>query len=180
MTDITRIYCSRCGESVYNCTVDPAVDEAGQAIRIPIVHRITSGQVPDSGPPVDLCAAGVKVTSFTREMMAVPVARLALGERCFSEVFGLPRVEAASDPMWDVNNDKIQDALQLNDDGLSTSTKFSKMHTRSLHAIAVGRGVAKPADLPAQFQAPKPALSKASTEELQAELEARRTSGSAA
>ena len=170
MPDVNRIYCSRCGESVYNCTIDTAGDGSDQ--RIPVVHRIISGQVPDSGPPVDLCATGVRVTSFTREVMATPLARVELGERCFAEVFGLPRLDANEDPMFDTNNNKIPDRLELNDEHLDASEKGTLMHRRSLHALLVGRGAAKATDLPPEFLPPSAdpvdALKLLSDEQLEA------------
>lgn len=144
MPQISRHYCSRCGNSVYNCMID------GQ--RVPIALYFVVGQPPDTGDQVDVNA--LPVPSFVRELLAVPVSRAELCMKCVSEVFGVPCVLAKDDPMYDVNNDKIPDALQLMDPDMSQVERSKRMHMRALHAIKVGRGVASPADLPSEYLPP--------------------------
>jgi hypothetical protein len=80
-----RMYCTNCGESVYNKMID--------GVRVPLVVYMVVGQPPDTGPAVDLdVGSPVKVPSFIREIMQTPVARVEFCVPCFAKIFGLKLV----------------------------------------------------------------------------------------
>lgn len=145
MPQLTRHYCTRCKESVFNCLIDGK--------RVPTLIYIVVG-IPDDVGEFDVNGEGVKTTSFTRELMQTEVARIELCEKCFAAVFGLALVTAQDDEMYDANNSKIPRQLQLEDPSLARTEKMARMHARSLHAIAVGRGDATVDDLELAFRAP--------------------------
>lgn len=146
MPDTNRIVCTRCQESVYNCIVD------GE--RIPIVVRMNAGKPSDTGPELNLNAANVRVPSFIRSLMQTPVARIELCVKCFAEVLGLPLVTAKEDPMYDITSEAAQNVFnrQFADESMPMSERANLVHTRALHALAVGWGEAAATDLPPAFR----------------------------
>jgi hypothetical protein len=154
MPQLNRFYCSNCKESIYNVKID------GQ--RVPIIHYIVTGQPDDTGPPFDVNGEGVKVTSFTREMMQahVPVKRVELCEQCFAEIFGLKLHTAESDPMYSAAQEaetaKVVTAAQQ-DVELQAVDRHAITVERPFLAIKVGRGARKAPKLP---KAPKPATAR--------------------
>lgn len=126
MPDTTRIYCTRCQESVYNTVVD------GQ--RIPIVLRLNVGQPADTGPRLDCNGEGVKLPSFVRSLMQTPLPRVELCMACVAAVFHTPLVTAAEDPHYDRDRDGTPDVLQLKADK-SHVEQLAAMHAHSLHAL---------------------------------------------
>jgi hypothetical protein len=134
-----RMYCTNCGESVYNKTID------GE--RVPLVIYMVVGQPPDTGPAVDLdVGSPVKVPSFVREIMQTPVARVEFCVPCFAAIFGLTLVTADDDPMYSsaqaAENTASYNAVQL-DDSIPAVEKSQQIHARTLTAIQVGRGAKK-------------------------------------
>lgn len=90
-----RSYCSKCGQSVYNCVID--------GVRTPLVARINFGQPADTGPRVGLNDPGVKVPSGMRAYMAAPIPMFDLCMVCFAEWLGVPLLAAEDDPALDDN-----------------------------------------------------------------------------
>lgn len=144
MPQLNRHYCTKCGDSVFNCEINGK--------RVPLVLYFVVGQPDDTGEPLD--ANAVALPSFVREILQTDVARVELCIKCVADVFGVPLLEAKDDPMYDANNDKIPDALQLRDPSMPRVERFKRMHARVLHAIAVGRGEAAVEDLASEYQAP--------------------------
>lgn len=145
MPDTKRIYCTRCGQSVYNCLI-PGAD--GTPTRVPIVTRIVVGQPADTGPKVPLNDPQTRLTSFTRTVMLSPLARIELCEKCVSELFGWPLVTAAEDPMYDAELVPLEQRRAqrvLRDDSIPLSERMQSVHMRSLQAPAVAWGQARPA-----------------------------------
>ena len=147
---LARHHCTRCKESVFNCVIDGK--------RVPLVLYFVTGQPDDTGGPLDINGEGVKLPSFVRELQHTPVPRIELCMKCVAEVFNVPLVTAAADPLYDANNDKIPDALQLTDAAISKTEMLHRMHTRALHAIAVGQGRAAVKDLAPEYLPPQPLL----------------------
>lgn len=106
MPQITRHYCSRCQQSIYNCIIE--------GVRVPLVVYLVAGQPEDTGPTIGLNDVGVKVPSVLRAIMSLPIARVELCVRCLAEVFALPLLAAADDPMGtlDENGNGIPDLLE--------------------------------------------------------------------
>ena len=86
-----RFYCYRCKQSVYNCFIE------GQ--RVPLVAYIVVQQPDDTGPQFDAVAEGVKLPSAVRAIIGMPIPRVELCVKCFAELFSLPNVAAADDPV---------------------------------------------------------------------------------
>lgn len=145
MPMLNRQYCTRCKESVFNRLID--------GVRVPLVFYFVVG-IPDDVGEVDINAPGLKVPSFVREIMQTALPRIELCMQCVAEVFGVALVTAAEDEMYDANNNKIADALELGDANLPKVEMFARMHHRVLHAIAVGQGRATVEDLPPEYRAP--------------------------
>lgn len=150
MPDTTRIICTRCKQSVYNCMID--------GVRVPIVHRMNLGQPADTGPTLAINDPGVKLTSYTRSMMQTSVARIELCEKCFADVLGLPLLTADADPMFDEDQVAAQQAINRvrDQEGVSYADAFHAMHTRAIHAFAVGWGEASVDDLAGLFRKAPP------------------------
>jgi hypothetical protein len=91
---------------VYNCIID--------GVRVPLVIYMVAGQPDDTGPNLGLNDEGVKVPSFLRALMSLPIARVEWCVRCFAEVFALPLLLAADDPMGlaDEDGNGIPDLLE--------------------------------------------------------------------
>lgn len=159
MPNLTRIACTRCKESVYNCIIDgPNGPE-----RVPLAVRLNVGQPDDTGGALDVIAANIRVPSIVRSLLLTPIARIELCVKCFGEVFGLPLVTAEEDPMY---SDAVFDWHQaINaqfypNDAIPLVERFHHIHARALHSLAVGWGEAAAEDLPAAHKpappAPKP------------------------
>jgi hypothetical protein len=138
-----RMYCSNCGESVYNKMIN--------GVRVPLVIYMVVGQPPDTGPNIDLdIGSPVKVPSFIREIMQTPVPRVEWCVPCFAAIFGLKLVTADEDPMYSkaqaAENAATFSAVQQ-DDTLPAVEKSKQIHARTLTAIQVGRGAKKPPKL---------------------------------
>ena len=183
MPNLTRIACTRCQQSVFNCEIEGA---DGQMYRVPLVTRINQGQPPDTGPGVPLDNPNVRMTSFTRANMLTPLPAVELCEKCLSEVMGWPLVSAAEDPMYNDGVPALQQLLdaEFRDEARPMVERAGILAARPLHAIAVAWGEATPEDLPPELQpAPRKqqlaagavTLAELTDEELAAEL-ARRTS----
>lgn len=155
MSQLTRMYCSSCGNSIYNTFVgsDGKRAAAGDpdAVRVPIVHYIVTGQPGDTGPLLDSNGEGVRVTSFTREITQVPTARVEFCEICFAETFGLALVTAEEDPMH--STEQVQQTAKAVG-AVVQDAAIDEVHTnavvleRPLLAIQVGRGAAQAPTLP--------------------------------
>jgi hypothetical protein len=138
-----RMYCTNCGESVYNKMID------GE--RVPLVIYMVVGQPPDTGPNVDLdIGSPVKVPSFIREITQTPVQRVEFCVPCFAQIFGLKLVTADEDPMYSKaqadENRETYNAVQM-DESLPAVERSKQIHARTLTAIQVGRGAKKPPKL---------------------------------
>lgn len=153
MPDLTRISCSRCGQSVFNCMIDGA---DGQPHRVPVVTRINAGQPEDTGPLLDVYDPNIRMTSFTREFMQSRVARIELCEACLSEFMGWPLVSASEDPMFVSAraNSKVQRAVDevFDDPSIDKTARFNLMHARAFHAAHVAWNEAAPEDLQVALQ----------------------------
>lgn len=140
MPQVSRHLCSNCGQSVFNCLIN------GQ--RVPLVFYMVVGQPADTGEPLNVNAPGVKVPSFVRELMKPEVltARIELCMRCLAEVFGLPLVDEAHDPMSGAG---MVPTIPVHSAQLGEVERSMLMHERALHAVKLAHGKAK-------TKAPKP------------------------
>lgn len=153
MAQLTRHYCTRCERSIYNVEIDGK--------RIPLVIQMVIGQPTDTGAPLEVNGDGVKLPSFIREIMHLPegLQRVELCVPCFAEIFGIPCVTAAEDEMWIPPSELPPDSPLRTitpDPEVSRVSAMSALYKRTLHAVEVGRGEKTVADLPVEFQAPKP------------------------
>jgi hypothetical protein len=141
MPQLTRHYCSNCKNSIYNTMIDGK--------RVPIVHYIVTGQAEDTGPAVD--GKQVKLTSFSRESLQMPTARVELCEICFSQIFGLKLLTAEDDPMYSDEQAELtwQENQQLQQDPeVQHVDRHARIASRALLAVKVGRGAARAPKLP--------------------------------
>lgn len=156
MPDLTRIACTRCKQSVYNCFVD---GPDGVPLRVPLVIRMNIGQPEDTGPRVDVLAENVRVPSVVRELTLSPLGRIEFCVKCFGEVFGLPMVTADEDPMY---SEAVFDLYQRwarstwHDDSIPKVDRHALVNGRAIHALAVGWDEADHEDLPAEQRPPDP------------------------
>lgn len=157
MPQLNRMYCSNCTNSIFNTFVGPDGKRAKEgdpgAVRVPLVLQMVVGQPEDTGPILDINGEGVRVPSFVREMQMphVPVKRVELCMICVSELFGLPLVDAQSDPMYSIEQQRAtQEAVEplLRDEKVDRVKAFGKSFERSMLAIKVGRGAVKAPKLP--------------------------------
>lgn len=145
MPQLSRMYCSNCKISIYNCMVDD--------VRIPLVFYMVVGQPGDTGPPLGINDPGVKLPSFVRAMMLphVPAARAELCMNCVAEVFGVKLVTADEDPMYSAEQEEATKAeVQpvIEDKSIDEVTTTAKVMERPLLALKVGRGANKAPKLP--------------------------------
>ena len=155
MPQLNRMYCSSCGNSIYNTFVGSDGKRAKEgdpgAVRIPLVHYIVTGQPGDSGPILDRNGEGVRVTSFSREIAQTPVQRVEFCEICFAETFGLPLLTAQEDPMYSAQQQELTtraiDAV-VQDQNIDEVATSAKIMERPLLALKVGRGAEKAPKLP--------------------------------
>lgn len=153
MPQLTRMYCSNCRESIYNCTID--------GVRVPLVLYFVVGQPADTGPTLDVNAPGVQVPSFVRELMQphVPTARVELCIACVAELFGTALVTAEEDPMH--STEQVQQTAKAVGAVVQDAT-IDEVHTsavvlaRPLLAIKVGRGAAPAPALLTTQEDPQP------------------------
>lgn len=87
LTGTMYTHCWCCGGSIY---AKPG-DLFGQGQARPWIVYVITGQIPNSGDPVDLLA--VRVPPLLREIMQLDVARLQLCLGCALEVLGTRNVE---------------------------------------------------------------------------------------
>jgi hypothetical protein len=142
---ISRFYCSRCAESVFNCIID--------GVRVPIVLQFNVGQVPDSGPPIAVNDPGLKLPAWIRELLLphVPSANGNLCMKCLAEVFGTPCVEAQEDSMFSVEQAELTAARVtevIRDPEIDQRTTNATIFERVFEAIEVGRGAKDAPPLP--------------------------------
>lgn len=160
MPQQSRFYCSNCKNPIYNTFIGPDGKRAAEgdkdAVRVPLVHYIVTGQPDDTGAPFDGKVA--RITSFTRETLQMPVQRVELCEICFAEVFGLKLLTAEADPMYSDEQAEVTakgiSEVQQNVE-IPAVDKAHLIATRALHAIKVDRGAAKAPKLP-KPEPPKP------------------------
>jgi hypothetical protein len=159
---IPRFYCARCAESVFNCIID--------GVRIPIVLQFNVGQAPDTGPPLGINDAGVKLPSWIREMMQlhVPSANGNLCMKCVAEVFGTPCLTPDEDPMFSLEQAEISGgivATVVADPEIDQRTTNATIFQRVFEAVQVGRGArqapALPPPRPVEIPAPTSAVATA-------------------
>lgn len=151
MPDLNRIACTRCQASVYSCMIE---GPDGSAERVPLVIRLNVGKPADTGADMDLNGPNLRIPSVLRAMMQTPLARIELCVKCFAEVFQLPLVTATEDPMYDVESEAAQAVLNQAyfDESRPMTERANLVHTRALHALAVGWGKATAKDLPSAFR----------------------------
>lgn len=148
MPQLNRMYCSNCKTSIYNCMIDE--------IRIPLVLYFVVGQPGDTGPPLGINDPGVKLPSFVREIMQVPVARAELCMVCVAEFFGVKLVTAEEDPMYSVEQEAVTKAVVeavVQDAEIDEVNTIAKVMERPLLALKVGRGAKKAPKLPKSAKA---------------------------
>jgi hypothetical protein len=150
MPQLTRHYCSRCQNAIYNTIVDGK--------RIPILLYFVVGQPDDTGE-FDVNGPGVRLPSFVREIMQphVPVARAELCMVCVSELFGVPLLTAEEDPLYSAEQtEETAKAVReiVSDKNTPHVTKAATAMDRVFLGLQVGRGATAAPPLPPTKKTP--------------------------
>lgn len=156
MSQASRMYCSKCKNSIFNTLID--------GIRIPLVLYFVVGQPGDTGAPLAINDPGVKLPSFVRALMLphVPVARAELCMTCVADVFGVPLVTADEDPMFSIEQAEITKAevgAVVDNVAIDEVNTNAKVMERPFLAFKVGRGESVAPALPPSRQPAAPPIS---------------------
>jgi hypothetical protein len=133
MPQVARHYCTRCGQSIYNCVID--------GVRVPLLAYLVVGQPADTGPTIDLNAPGVKVPSFVRTMLAADTPRVEFCMQCLADVLGQPLIEWSLDPALDAEGNVVgvPDRAAANRDEMGEVAYARQMHAPTMAALVRGR-----------------------------------------